>query len=60
MIRRAHLEECSPFFFPLSFTVNKYKNPCGAEGEKLASEPQGLEDAILYHFFSFEHPAGKC
>jgi hypothetical protein len=60
MIRRAHLEERSPFFFPLSLVVNKYKNPCGAEGEKLGSESQGLEDAILYHSFSFEHPAEKC
>ena len=40
--------------------VFPHKSPCGAEGEEKARYPQGHEDAILYHSFSFKEPAGKC
>ena len=54
----------SPFFFPLSITVNKYKSPCGAEGEEKARYPQGRGDAKQYFDFYFSiilkspHPLG--
>jgi hypothetical protein len=44
IIRRAVLEERSPFFYLSSFGVNKQKSPCVAEGEEKARYPQGLDD----------------
>jgi hypothetical protein len=41
----------SPFFFPLSFAPNKYKSPCGAEGEEKARFPQELN--VLFYTILF-------